>query len=144
MEQLDARTFWTLVLVLLAGMAYRYIPRWQARSPFVEPAKVKARLDAGEDVVIVDVRTEYEFQGSSGHIEGAVNLPLGDLRARILARDRDLGDLKGQRILVYCQGETRAARAARQLRDAGFTRVMVLKGGFRAWRRARGPIEKKP
>ena len=124
MEQLDPRTFWTLVLVLLAGMAYRYIPRWQARSPFVEPAKVKAR--------------------SSGHIEGAVNLPLGDLRARILARDRDLGDLKGQRILVYCQGETRAARAARQLRDAGFTRVMVLKGGFRAWRRTRGPIEKKP
>ena len=40
----DAKTIWSFILVLTAALAYRYIPRWRAKSPFVEPGTVKQRL----------------------------------------------------------------------------------------------------
>ena len=139
----DAKTFWSFVLVLTAALAYRYIPRWRAKSPFVEPKIVKQRLDAGDDVVVIDVRTRGEFAGRGGHIPGSVNVPLGDLTARLGARDRDLSPLRDHPIFVHCARELRAARAARALRDAGFTDVSVIKGGIRAWRRSGYSLEQE-
>ncbi len=137
----DARTLWTVVIVIVAAVAYRYLPRLQARSPFVDPEVPKRRLDAGEDVVIIDVRTPGEFNGRGGHIPGAINVPMGDLRARLAARDGDLLSLKDQPVYVHCLMAGRASRSARALRDAGFTDVSVIKGGIRRWRRSRFPIE---
>ncbi len=137
----DAKTIWSFILVLTAALAYRYIPRWRAKSPFVEPGAVKQRLDAGDDVVVIDVRTRGEFAGRGGHIPGAVNVPLTDLAARLSARDRDLATLRDHPVFVHCAGELQASRAARVLRDAGFTDVSVIKGGFRAWRRGAYPLE---
>ena len=139
----DAESIWAFALIIVAAVAYKYVPRWRARSPFVEPAELKRRLDAGDDVVILDVRTAGEYAGKGGHLPGAVNLPLADLKARVQARDADLSPLKNHPVYVHCAMELRAARAARALRDAGFTDVSVLNGGFRAWRRQRFPLEGK-
>ncbi len=137
----DARTFLAFALVIAAALAYKYVPRWRAQSPFVDPAELKNRLDAGEEVVILDVRTAGEFAGKGGHLPGAVNLPFGDLKARLQARDADLSPLKSHPVYVHCAMELRAARAARILRDAGFTDVSVLNGGYRLWRRKGFPLE---
>ena len=139
--EFDAETIWVFSLVIAAALAHKYVPRWRARSPFVDPAELKGRRDAGEDVVVLDVRTAGEFQGKGGHLPGAVNLPLADIQARVFAYDRDLSPLKDHPIYVHCGMEQRAARAARTLRDAGFTDVSVVQGGFRAWRRQRFPLE---
>jgi len=142
--EMDDRTLWTMVLVLAAAMAYRYMPRWRARSPFVPPAALKKRLDAGDDVVVLDVRTKGEYHGRGGHVSGAVNVPLADLSARLMALDQDLAPLKDHAIYVHCGTEARGARAARQLRDAGFTDVSVIAGGYRAWRRRGFPTDQEP
>ena len=138
----DAKTAWTFVLVIVAALAYRYLPRWQARSPFVGPDVLKQRLDSGDDVVVIDVRTEGEFHGRLGHIPGAVNAPLSDLKARLGTHDAELQACSNHPVFVYCLGEGRGARAARSLRDTGFTDVSVLKGGLRAWLRRTYPTEK--
>lgn len=139
----DAKTIWTFILVLTAGLAYRYIPRWRAKSPFVETKTLKQRLDDGDDVVVIDVRTRGEFVGKGGHIPGAVSVPLGDLAARLGARNRDLSQLKDHPVVVHCAQELQAARAARVLRDAGFSDVSILKGGIRAWRRRGYAVEQE-
>jgi len=138
LEDLDPKTFWTLVLVLAAAMAYRYMPRWRSKSPFVGVMMLKHRLEAGEDVVVVDVRTPREYE--SGHIPDAVNVPLADLPARLKAVDAGFAELKTEPVFVHCASEARAAKAARTLRDAGFTDVSVINGGFGAWRRGKLPI----
>ncbi len=138
----DATTVWTFALVIIAALAYRYLPRWQARSPFVDAETLKQRLDGGEDIVIVDVRTAGEFHGRLGHIPDAVNVPLSDLKRRIGARDAELEGCKDHPVFVHCLGEVRSARAARALRDAGFSDVSVVKGGYRGWLRRSYPTER--
>jgi len=137
--EFDPQTFWTMALVLAAALAYRYMPRWRAKSPFVDASVLKRRLDSGDDVVVVDVRTPREFE--KGHVPDAVNVPLADLPTRLPAVDADLAALKSEPVFIHCNAEARAAKGARTLRDAGFTDVTVINGGFTAWRRKKFPIE---
>ncbi len=136
------RTFWALVLVLGAVVALKYLPRYQARVPFVDAAELKRHLDAGDDVVVIDARTAGEFAGAQGRVPGAVNVSVGDLKVRLLQRADDLEAFRGQQIYVYDLGERRAAVAARALHDAKFVRVKVIKGGLRAWIRRGYPVER--
>jgi NADPH-dependent 2,4-dienoyl-CoA reductase/sulfur reductase-like enzyme/rhodanese-related sulfurtransferase len=73
---------------------------------------------------VLDVRTPQEF--AAGHIPGAVNIPLDELRPRLgeLPRDRE--------IAVYCQVGQRAYLATRVLRQAGF-RAANLGGGYKTY-----------
>lgn len=140
--EFDERTVWAFVLVIIAALALRYLPRYQARSPFVDPEVLRKRMEAGDDVVVVDVRTESEFAGRLGRLPGSVNVPVADLKMRLNAADRELGELRGHPVFVYCTGELRAARGARALRDAGFNRVSVIRGGLKAWIRRGYPLER--
>lgn len=78
-----------------------------------------------EDRFILDVRTQSEFE--AGSIEGAVHIPLDELRHRLdeLPRDRD--------IYLYCQIGLRGYMATRILKQNGFTRVFNLSGGYKLW-----------
>jgi rhodanese-related sulfurtransferase len=84
--------------------------------------------------VVVDVREPTEY--ASGRIPGAVSIPQADLATRLgdLPRDREL--------LVVCEGGVRSARAARFLKQVGFSRVTNLLGGTAAWRDAGLPTER--
>jgi uncharacterized membrane protein YdjX (TVP38/TMEM64 family) len=77
-----------LALALLAAVAF--LPRLirRLKGPrFVEAAELKNRLEGGEKVALVDVRTAEEFLGPLGHIAAASNIPIGELSGR-------LGELK--------------------------------------------------
>jgi adenylyltransferase/sulfurtransferase len=87
--------------------------------------ELKARLDSGDKVFILDVRNPEEFQ--IGRIPGSVLLPLPQLAQRFgeLPRDREM--------VVHCKSGARSAKAIQFLRQQGFDRLVNLEGGILAW-----------
>ncbi len=95
-----------------------------------------AKLDAGESVVVVDVREPDEFKG--GHIEGAVNVPI-----RTLAKSLDqLPKDKAAPIAVVCKSGIRAAYGTMTLKMLGYSSVKDVAGGMLAWEKDGLPIVK--
>jgi phage shock protein E len=86
----------------------------------------KAMEMMGQDVVILDVRTQAEFD--EGHIPNALLIPDGEIkhRAEEVLTDKD------QTIIVYCRSGRRSALAAKSLIDLGYTNVYDL-GGILDW-----------
>src|ERR1035437_6011088 len=91
----------------------------------ITPMEVKARLDAKEDFVFLDVRSPAEYQQE--RLSGSILIPLGALRAR-------LGELpKDKEIVAFCKVSLRGYETARILQGAGFPRVRVMDGGVAVW-----------
>jgi len=92
----------------------------------ISPQEAQALLEEGQDVILLDVRTEEEFQEK--RIPGSVLIP-----------DYDLAELAAQKlpdkdatILVYCRTGRRSEASSRQLIEMGYTRVYDL-GGIVDW-----------
>lgn len=85
----------------------------------------QAREMVASGATLVDVRTPEEF--ASGHIEGAMNIPVQHL-------ERRLGDLPNKQatIVVYCRSGSRSARAEKILRAAGYEHIHNL-GAMSRW-----------
>jgi sulfur-carrier protein adenylyltransferase/sulfurtransferase len=92
--------------------------------PEITARDLKARLDRGDDLYILDVREPHEYQ--IGHINGTL-IPLGDLAGRIHELD------SSREIVVYCRSGKRSADAIRFMQQAGFRKLWNLKGGILAW-----------
>jgi rhodanese-related sulfurtransferase len=82
-----------------------------------------------DEYMYVDVREADELE--DGMIDGAVNIPLGQLIRE--ARHGDLGDLKGKKIVTYCSGGYRGNIAADELNKLGFDTV-TIEGGYSAYK----------
>ncbi|MFO0627584.1 MAG: molybdopterin-synthase adenylyltransferase MoeB [Polyangiales bacterium] len=91
------------------------------------PDALRAALDAGEPLVLLDVREPHEF--AAGQIDGAVNLPLARVAGEVPAVVPDLR----ARVVVYCERGPRALRARATLHALGYTDVRVLRPGYAAW-----------
>ncbi len=91
---------------------------------------------ANQAGVLVDVREDSEWQ--AGHAAGAIHLGKGiierDIEETIPERDT--------RIVLYCGGGFRSALAADNLQKMGYTDVISLDGGWRAWQEAALPVDK--
>jgi adenylyltransferase/sulfurtransferase len=87
--------------------------------------ELKARLDRGEKVFILDVRNPEEVQIC--RIPGTMVIPLPELPRRYQELDRN------QEMVVHCKSGVRSAKAIAFLRQQGFTRLKNLKGGILAW-----------
>jgi rhodanese-related sulfurtransferase len=84
------------------------------------------------DFVLIDVREKEEIaEDGNATIEGAVNIPLGELIRK--ARQAGLDDLKGKTICTYCNGGYRGNIGADELNKKGFTAV-TIDGGYAAWK----------
>jgi len=92
--------------------------------PEIQPEELKQRLDAGEDIFILDVREPHEFQicNLNGYL-----IPLGDLPKRVHELD------SSREIVAHCRSGVRSAKAVEFLRQAGFHKVKNLVGGVLAW-----------
>lgn len=93
----------------------------------ITPKDVSEKKD---DFVLIDVR-EADEVAEDGTIEGAVNIPLGELIRK--GRQGELDDLKGKTICTYCNGGYRGNIGADELNKKGFTAVTV-DGGYAAWK----------
>tara|TARA_B100001250_G_scaffold136437_1_gene116825 strand:- start:2694 stop:3068 length:375 start_codon:yes stop_codon:yes gene_type:complete len=80
------------------------------------------------DTTVLDVRTEEEFYGPLGHIEGAILIPIDDLEGRV----GELNSVKNEKIYVVCRTGGRSGRGKDFLNSNGFTAVNV-DGGMVAW-----------
>ena len=80
------------------------------------------------DTTVLDVRTEEEFYGPLGHIEGAILIPIDNLEGRV----GELNSVKNEKIYVVCRTGGRSDRGKDFLNSNGFTAVNV-DGGMVAW-----------
>jgi adenylyltransferase/sulfurtransferase len=91
----------------------------------IEPRELKAKLDAGEPLLLVDVRETFEAEICQ--IPGSILIPLATIPLRMDELDRS------KEIVLYCQMGARSAQAALFLAHQGFENVANLAGGTRAW-----------
>jgi rhodanese-related sulfurtransferase len=124
---------------LLALQMPRLLRKLNPPALEVNGAALKARLDNGEDVLVLDVRSPEEFTGELGHIQGAINLPLGELTQRLAQLGQSLEAHKAAPVVVTCRTDNRSARAAGLLKKAGFTNLAILSGGMIGWNKDKHP-----
>jgi adenylyltransferase/sulfurtransferase len=96
----------------------------EAGIPEIQVEELKRRLDAKDDIFVLDVREPHEYQicNLGGHL-----IPLGDLSKRVNELD------SSQEIVAHCRSGKRSAEAVEFLQRAGFRKVSSLKGGILAW-----------
>jgi rhodanese-related sulfurtransferase len=97
---------------------------------------VKARLAKGDKFILVDVREESEY--AAGHAAGAIHLGKGVIERDIEAKVPD----PTTPLVLYCGGGFRSALAADALQKMGYTNVISMDGGWRAWMQAGLPVER--
>ena len=99
-------------------------------------AAVKARLEKGEKLNLIDTREDNEC--AKGHLPGATHLSKGiierDIEKTFPDRDAEL--------ILYCGGGFRSALAADNLQKMGYTNAISMDGGWRGWNEAGGKVEK--
>jgi rhodanese-related sulfurtransferase len=84
-------------------------------------------LDAGADLVILDVREPHELEISA--IDGSLRIPKGQVVNRAAEIPRD------KQVVVQCKTGVRSRDSILMLQDLGFTNLVNLKGGINAWAR---------
>ncbi len=100
------------------------VPAATKTIPEVQPEAVKRRIDAGEDIFVLDVREPHEYQICN--IKGYL-IPLGDLPGRVHELD------SRREIVVHCKSGARSAKAVEFLHQSGFNRASNMVGGILAW-----------
>lgn len=89
--------------------------------------ELKARIDAGEKINIVDVREPHE---NAEFNIGGVLIPLGKIQTMQVD---ELEDLKNEEVIVYCRSGNRSGQACMILDSLGFKNTKNLVGGMLAW-----------
>lgn len=143
LQSFDPHTLTPIALALGVFVFMRIgLPRLMAWGiPFSPPRDLKALMDQGEDVLVIDVRTPGEFTGNLGHIPGALNLGHAELEATLKKNAEALAAYRDAPVFVTCRTQNRSPGAARLLRAAGLTNVRILNGGMMRWKREGYPSE---
>ena len=95
--------------------------------PEITPTELKARLDRGDPLTIVDVREPHEWEIGNLAPHGAKLIPLGDLPQRFAEID------PADEVVLQCRSGARSARALEFLREQGYGRLHNLAGGILRW-----------
>ncbi len=95
-------------------------------------ADAHAYLADHPEALVLDVREPAEWNDDLGHIEGAKQIPLETLEARLAEIDA----WKDKPVIVVCRSGERSERAVETLRAAGFKLAVNLEGGMSAWKGA--------
>lgn len=107
--------------------------------PTVDAPSLQERLEDTTSSVptLIDVRTPAEFE--AGHIPGAINVPLDQLRGQL----EDICEvLREHDVVLVCRSGQRAGQAQRALHEAGLGRSAVLSGGIVDWQATGGDLNR--
>jgi rhodanese-related sulfurtransferase len=134
------RFAWTVVLIavaMFAGGCGAGGSKTPAEHPESTPAafpvsQAKAYLADHPEALVLDVREVSEWNDDVGHIQGAKQIPLGELQKRL----GEIEAWKDKPILVVCRSGERSPSAVETLRAAGFKLPVTIIGGMSAWRAA--------
>lgn len=117
-----------VLVVLLAVTVFRYYRQKMYLKVLTQDQWVEGYRKAQ----LIDVREPQEFD--SGHILGARNIPVTQLKQRLIEIRKD------KPVYLYCQKSSRSSRAAQILHKKGYKDIYQLKGGFKNWT---GKIKRK-
>jgi sulfur-carrier protein adenylyltransferase/sulfurtransferase len=106
------------------GVRGEEAPAPDLKVPEITAKELKARLDRGDDLLLIDIREPHEYQicNLQGHL-----IPPSELPRRLHELD------SSSEIVAYCRTGRRSAEAVDFLRKAGFRKILNLKGGIHAW-----------
>jgi membrane protein DedA with SNARE-associated domain/rhodanese-related sulfurtransferase len=133
-----------LLFVLLGAFAGYILWKFYNRQKFlrklkisrITPEELKEKIDAGEDVLVVDLRHSLDFEANPETIPGALHIDAADLEEAydVIPRDREIV------LFCACPNEVTAARLALLLRSKGITRIRPLSEGYEGWRSRGFPL----
>lgn len=147
LERLGARVSlmgtWALIILLAAFATYigwKFYKRQKflraLRIARITPEELKEKMDAGENLIIVDLRHALEFDAQPETIPGALRMDASELEEahEVIPRDREIV------LFCACPNEATAARLALLLRKKGITRIRPLAEGYEGWRQRGFPM----
>jgi rhodanese-related sulfurtransferase len=132
-KQLSGLTLGVVLALSVLILVYSQQPLTPTMIPYEEVTVAEAQvlLDENAALVVVDVRTPDEY--ASGHIEGAILIPVNELADR-------LDDLSPEdELLIYCRTGNRSTTAMNILAANGFTQLFHMHEGITAWTAAGYP-----
>jgi len=97
----------------------------------ISAGQVKALQKSGDAFILLDVREPWEFE--TARIEGAKNIPMGDMPARVQELDPE------EHIVVVCHHGVRSLTVTNWLRQQGFEKTQSMRGGIDGWARTVDP-----
>jgi membrane protein DedA with SNARE-associated domain/rhodanese-related sulfurtransferase len=134
---------WLLVLLLAAFAGY-ILWKFYNRQKFlrklkiarITPEELKGKIDAGEDILVVDLRHSLDFDANPETIPGALHIDAAELEEafEVIHRDREIV------LFCACPNEATAARLALLLRSKGITQIRPLSEGYEGWRSRGFPL----
>ncbi len=121
-----------LGLLALAAFLPRIV-RYLRKKPtgILSAVELKRRLEKGEDILVLDVRSSTEYMGDLGRIAESRNIPVENLLQRL----DELKAYQQHLIVIVCRTDHRSMKAAQMLTKAGFSDATVLRGGMVLWNR---------
>ncbi|MBF8419211.1 rhodanese-like domain-containing protein [Heyndrickxia coagulans] len=119
-----SQSWYTVIIVIVAVAAYT-LARYYRQKKILKSLTEEEFKAGYRKAQLIDVREPNEF--ANGHILGARNIPLSQLKMRLKEIRTD------KPVYLYCQNGTRTGRAAEMLYKNGCLDLYQLKGGFKNW-----------
>jgi sulfur dioxygenase len=127
----------TLFLLVIVGVVLTGLAACQGSDdPVITPADTHARLGNDSLYLFLDVRTQQEFDGPSGHVPGSILIPVQELEARVA----ELAPYKSKTIIAVCRSGNRSGVATRFLLGQGY-RAVNMTGGMNRWNAEGLPVQ---
>ncbi len=101
--------------------------------------ELKNKIDNGDTMLILDVRTPMEYSGELGHLENSIIIPIYELEHRI----DELDQYRDREVVAICRTQNRSRVAASMLKEAGFENIAYVYGGMVEWNLQFGNPQRK-
>ena len=122
----------TFILITLGAFLVYFIFTWFYQRKIVKMLSEQEFIEGYRKAQLIDVREKQDFD--NGHILGARNIPLNQLKTRLIELRKD------KPVYLYCFNGGRSGRAAQILYKQGYREIYMLNGGFKTWT---GKVKKK-
>jgi rhodanese-related sulfurtransferase len=122
------------MILLLGGCSYFHRGQGGKADPYrkLSPPVAYELIRDNPEMLVIDLRKPEEYNGETGHIRRARNIPVDRLPYRLL----ELSAYRAETFLVYCRADPCGAEGVADLRSSGFENVILMDGGIEAWIRA--------
>jgi phage shock protein E len=115
------------------GGACAHVRAWASkpRPPYrkLTPQVAYEMIRDSPGMLVLDLRTPQQFNGQTGHIQRAVNIPLARLPYRLL----EISPFREETILIYCETDECAQKGTGVLAASGFESIVLMDGGIQKW-----------
>jgi rhodanese-related sulfurtransferase len=127
-----------LIFLSVFLLSLQACAQFNDNTPVVSPSDVYRMLENGENILVVDVRTEGEYTGELGHIESAILRPLQEIDNW----KNELNQNNYDKIIMVCRSGNRSGVASQAFLKESFENVYNMSGGMREWNKQGLPVVK--